>query len=500
MKNKTDKKDTDKTKSEEHNKNRKQSKERSDTGETNGSSNSSSDNQEKKNIAKKHEIVDVTSADGEQEIVLARGEETEADQAQVAAYLSDDELSDDREEVTETDPSYQLKRRKKIILGAVGALIAVAILLFAYHRVTTVTTPDFKGKPLSEAREWATDHKIKLEVDQAYDFDTEVNHIIKQKAQVGKRVKKKNKFLVVSSLGPDPEDHIKLPDFSSMDQGQAEKWVEENKAENVTITSEYDDKIEKSKFIKQQFSDKEMTAEKYKRKDQLVVAYSKGKEVFEKNINVPNFVKKAKAEVETWAKKNDIAMTYEETDSDTIEQGFVIKQSVAENEKVAKKDAMTVTISKGKAFVVPNFAEYNKNSAAEYQHLTVNVKEQFSDGVAFGQLISQSVEPGKKIFEADKAQPITVIYSSGRPYLKSYIGLIEGDLPELFFNDYQSKGANISYVIYYVDSEELKGTVVDMSNYNEYVPLNYTVNIAVSNGIYANSLPRTNEVEEEAAE
>lgn len=413
-----------------------------------------------------------------------------------ASSLSD-EVADEREEVTETDPSYRQKRKKKIIISIVGAVIAVIVLLFVYHRATTVAAPNFKGKPLSEAREWATDNKIRLEVEQAYDFDADVNHIIRQKAQAGKRVKKKNKFLVVASLGPDPEEPIKLPDFSTMNQEEAEKWVKKNKAENVTIKAEYDDEIEKSKFIKQEFSDKEMTAEKYKRKDQLIVSYSKGKEVFEKNINVPSFIKKAKSEVETWAKKNEINMTYDETDSDTIEQGLVISQSVAENSKIAKREAMTVVISKGKAFVVPNFAEFNKNSAAEYQNLTVNVKEQFSDTVAFGLLISQSVEPGKKIYEAEKATPITVIYSSGRPYLKSYIGLIEGELPELFFNDYQSKGANITYATYYVDSEEPKGTVVDMSNYNEYVPINYSVNIAVSNGVYANTVPRTNEVEEE---
>lgn len=397
--------------------------------------------------------------------------------------------TDEREEVTETDPSYKKRKRNKLIITAIISVIALIILLFSYYRFTTIKAPDFTGKPVSEVREWTTDNRIKADINQEYNFDVEANSVIKQEAKKGKRVKKKDKFVVWTSLGPDPDELVKLPDFSTMERVAAEQWVGDNKAENVTITTEFSDKVEEEKFIRQEFSNKEITGETYKRKDQLIVVYSKGKEVFEKNISVPNFVKKLKNEVEEWAKKNEINVTYEESDSNTIELGSVISQSIAENQKMAKKETITVTISKGKAIIVPNFADYNKTTAGEYQGVSVRVVEAFSDTIPFGKLISQSVAAGTKMYGEESAGAVTVTYSSGKPYLRSYMGTAEGDLAEMFFNDYQAKGANVTYTTYYVSSDQPKGSVVKMSVYNEFIPITYNVSIGISDGSRATEIP-----------
>ena len=65
----------------------------------------------------------------------------------------------------------------------------------------------------------------------------------------------------------------------------------------------------------------------------------------------------------------------------------------------------------------------------------------------------------------------------------------EGDLPKLFFDEYESKGANIYYSIYYVDSAEPKGTVVEMSTYGQFIPLESTIWIGISLGNLTTSLP-----------
>ncbi len=51
-------------------------------------------------------------------------------------------------------------------------------------------------------------------------------------------------------------------------------------------------------------SDEEISKEEYKRQDNANVYFSKGEEVFEEDIEVPDFVNKNKEEVEQWAETN----------------------------------------------------------------------------------------------------------------------------------------------------------------------------------------------------
>ena len=395
----------------------------------------------------------------------------------------------DEETQTMTDPSYKKRQlRKKIILIA-SSIVAIALVSFGYYRLTTVKVPNFVGKQISEVRDWGVETGVKINPEQVYDFEAEINDVIKQNQTPGKRMKKKQKLVVYTSLGPDPKQIIKLPEFKEMTYDQAEEWMAEQKAENVTIQQEYSDKVKKDQLIKQEFSHKDFDSSKYKREDQMILTYSKGKEVFEKNISMPNFVKKDKSKVDEWVKANQIDATIKWVDAEST-KGKVLTQSVEAKTKVAKRDKITFTISKGKAIIVPNFADFNKNNIEEVTGLTVQVKEQFSDAIGFGGLISQSVEAGKKYYEGDDIPIVNVVYSAGKPYLRSYIGELEGDLAERFFDDYRSKGANITYTTYRTPSSEPKGTVVKMSTYNEFVSTDFSVSIGISDGSQASELPQ----------
>lgn len=207
--------------------------------------------------------------------------------------------------------------------------------------------------------------------------------------------------------------------------------------------------------------------------------FSKGEEIFEKNIELPNFSKKTKDEVSEWGKTNDVKITFENGTADGAEIGTVISQNFSKGTKVAKKSTLVVTIATLK---VPNFADYTIESAGEIEGITASVKKQFSESAPYGSLISQSLEAGTFITNKEGDATVKVVYSAGRPYLKSYFGTLEGQLAEDFYNDYKANGANITYTTYSVDSDEEKGTVVKMSNYNAYVSMNYTVSLGISNG------------------
>ncbi|MBO0438762.1 PASTA domain-containing protein [Candidatus Enterococcus ikei] len=387
------------------------------------------------------------------------------------------------EDGTEIDPTYHKKRKQKFLLIGMGTFVALCILYFGYYQMTHVALPDFSGKDLAKARTWATENKVKLKVDQTYSKKIEANKVISQKSKKGSKIKKGAELTVESSMGADPEEKLKLPDFMTMKKSEAEKWIKDNKAENISLIDEYSDSLEKGKAARFEIVNKEVTKENYKRKDKANIYYSKGKETFEKNISVPDFTKKMKTEVESWAKTNDIKVTYEEASSAEIPVESIISQSIAKDQKVAKKDSITVTVSLGKGYTVPNFAEYKQEEAATaVEGLTVQAKSVFTNNVAYGQLISQSVEAGTQLTSKDELK-VNVYYSAGQPYLKDLRGsTLEGDLQKQFYEEFQSKGANIKYTVRYVDSAEPKGTVVGMSAYNLYVPLDYTVSLDISLG------------------
>ncbi len=392
-----------------------------------------------------------------------------------------EEISDDLHEVS-IDPEYQKKQRNKKIIMGVSGIVILIIGYTLYYQMTHVKMPDFADKSIIDVKKWANDNRMELEVKQGYSLKEEANVVMKQDVNSGKNVKKGQVIKFTISEGPNPEEVIKLPDFKKLSQEEANQFVTKNKAENLNILTEYSDKIEKGKFTKVEFSDKEVTADTYKRRDSVNLYYSKGKETFEKNITVPDFTGKMKNEVEEWANKNGVAMTYEEADSDKVEEGKILSQNIEKNKKIAKHDKMTVKVSVGKAAVVPNFADYSaENAQGAVEGLEVSVKQVFADNIPYGQVISQSVEAGTRLTGKD-SKSVKVVYSYGQPYIKSYFGQLEGDIPKLIYDDFNSKGANITYGIYYMDSDQEKGQIVKMNLYNQYIASNAYITFGISNG------------------
>ncbi|WP_321384722.1 PASTA domain-containing protein [uncultured Enterococcus sp.] len=384
------------------------------------------------------------------------------------------------EELTEIDPSY---RRKKIIKYVVLAVIAIAVIIggyFTYYQFTHVEVPDFTGEELSDARTWSAENDVVLKVEQVYDFDKETNQIISQSV-TKKKIKKGSELTINASLGPDPEENIPLPDFNTMAAAALKEWIVTNKADNLSVIEENNETKAAGEFIKLEMVSKDVTAETYKRKDKAKVYYSKGAEVLEKTIEVPDFAGKTKEEVEEWTKKNELTIQTSESNSDTVESGKVISQEIGKGTKVAKKDKFPVVISIGKAYVVPDFSHLTMEEA-EGNADNVSVKQIYNDNVPYGGFISQSVEAGLSFKEAERPA-IQLVYSIGKPFMRDLRNsTLEGEIQKVFYEEYQSKGAGITYQVYYVDSAVTKGTVVEMSQYNEFVATNAVIRLGVSRG------------------
>ncbi|SFL38311.1 serine/threonine protein kinase [Gracilibacillus orientalis] len=416
---------------------------------------------------------------------------------------SEKKVPSDSNEHIEIDPNYQRKKRKKLIIYIALSIVALLLIVFLYYSIRYVDMENFVGEPVADARTWANENNMEIELLQEHSMEYDANQIMEQDIEQGKNVKKGSTINLTSSIGPDPEEPIELPDFSELTASEAEVWKNENKAENLQIVTEFSDEVEEGQFTRFVMSDEEISKEEYKRQDNANVYFSKGEEVFEEDIEVPDFVNKNKEEVEQWAETNEIEISYKEEAANDIEAGLVSKQNIDPESMIAKNDEMEITMSLGKAVEVPNFASFSMEEAASYEGLTVTVRQRFHNNVKYGNMIAQSIEPGTELTDQDN-KSITITYSEGEPYLRDYRGQLEGDLPRLFYEDYQSKGADISYIVKYVDASEVKGTVVGMSNFNSFVSMDYTVEIHVSNNEDADpgsfDTPEGNEAPEEIEE
>lgn len=387
------------------------------------------------------------------------------------------------DDLSEVDPTYKNKQLKKRALLGISCLLFIGLCFGVYYFSSSVKLPDFSGQELSEVRNWSTQNNVKLTVEQTYDLNHEMNTVMSQSA-TQKRIKKGSELTVVASLGADPEEKLSLPDFQTMTLAQLEEWIMENQADNVSVIQEYSETAEQGTFLKMEFPSKHVSASSYQRKDKVNVYYSKGKEVLEPNISMVDFAGKTKAEVEDWAKKNEVQLELKEVNSDNVEAGKVVAQSIPKEEKIAKKSKLLVEISAGKAVAVPDFSQVMMEEVEKQTYeFPVIVKQIYHDTASYGRFVFQSQAPGTP-FMANAVKPtIEVNYSLGRPFIRDLRGsTLEGELPKIFYEEYQSRGANVTYQVSYVDSEATKGSVVDMSSYNEYISTQAVIYINISRG------------------
>lgn len=386
-------------------------------------------------------------------------------------------------DAVEIDPSYKKQKKKKhrwIILGTIAVFLVLGVV---YYQQTHVKVPNFIGKKLTDIQVWAAENKIKIKIKSSYDRIKDANTILEQEQKSGSRIKKGEVLNVTNSLGANPKEKIPLPDFMKMNKQQTKRWIKEKKADNLSLNEEYSETVEKGQPIRVEIANSEVTPETYQRKDAAKVYYSKGKQTYQKDIKVPDFQRKTRSEVETWAKNNEIDLTYNEKPSNDIPADSIIDQSISKDKKIAKKDKIQVTVSLGKGYVVPNFSDYSiEDAASALEGVQIQAKGIYTENLPYGQLVSQSEEAGKVLSAKDNLR-IKVLYSLGQPYMKDLRGtMVEGGLQKYFHDEFQSKGANINYVIRRVDSDQPKGTVVGMSHYSDYIPLNLTVSIDISLG------------------
>lgn len=383
-------------------------------------------------------------------------------------------------EIIEIDTQYAKKQKKRKVMTICTIILVLIGLVLSILFFTLTSIPDFKNKKQSALDIWAKENNMTLDIERVYHKDVELDTIISQETAAGSFLFKGSSTKFIISKGPDPNEYVVLPDFQMMNQKSVEEWSNKEKVINLKLEFMYHNDIPTGNIISSKFGDETVTKETFKRKDKLTITISKGVKPIEKNIAVADFVDKPKADVEKWAKSNEVKLVIKEAPSDKIIEGNVISQSVALNEKISTEDTFEITVSQGKGIKVPDFSSVSKTNAQTVDaELTVLVKETYS-AVGYGKLISQSVPANTIVTGANKKVEVT--YSIGRPFIENLAGKNLKEL-EQYFADMNEKNAKITYRIFYeaaMDPTVVKGTVTKSSVTNDYVEFGSTVNIYIA--------------------
>ena len=343
----------------------------------------------------------------------------------------DAEESDDYDEEEDIDPTMD----KAITILGIGAGIVIVILIIVIlvnflggfgsknknqdtqqNTATTVTETqkttegnieviDLSGLTFEDAKEIlnAAGLGIKRAGTIASD-EYEEGEIVSQSPEAGSFVDAKTTIEVVISSGP---AMVEIPSVKGLDETSAyNKLV--NAGFKPVKELEYSDSVEIGYVISQSPAGSSLGNEG----DLVTIVVSQGPKL----VKVPNVVNlkqenATSALTEAGLKVGEVTTDY----SDKIEKGNVISQSVSADTQVAKGSTVNLVVSLGKKQVeVTNVVGQTKDNAVKALKdigLNATIKEAYSDTVAAGTVISQSVSSGSKV---EIGSSVEIVVSLGK--------------------------------------------------------------------------------------
>ena len=295
--------------------------------------------------------------------------------------------------------------------------------------------------------------------------------IIRQDPVAGDFVEPNTTIEVVVSSGP---ARIDIPNVKGMTEAEAEKKLNDA-GFGVTVTQGYSDTVEVGKVVSQSPGANSLG----NKGDTVTIVISQGPEII--IVKVPNVLTMSKdvavQTLEASLLKVEVATDY----SDTVAKDCVIAQSIPAETQVAEESVVTITVSLGvKPVKVVSVVGASKDAAvATLQGLGLNVTvaQEYSDTVAAGVVINQSVAADT---EVQKGSDITITVSQGAKPVK--VAKVVGSNKDAAIAVLQTSGLTVSVTEEY--SESVAAGIVIRQNVaeNTEVQKGSNITIVVSKG------------------
>ena len=262
--------------------------------------------------------------------------------------------------------------------------------------------PDVTGMDEADAK--STLSALGLVVNVSYaNSDTVPNgRVISQSITGSKAAKKGDSVAIVVSSG---ETLFAVPNVIGSDRASAEAALK-NAGFSVMVDEQYSETVAAGQVISQS----ETSGSNIKKNSTVLIVVSKGAQM----ITVPNVVGKDSDSAVKAMTDSGLSVSTALQSSDIVAAGQVISQSVGAGTSVKPGTPVTLIVSSGvEQVVVPNVAGStlaDAQSALSGCGLFASVSEQYSDNVAAGVVISQSVVAGSSV---NKGSSVGIVVSRG---------------------------------------------------------------------------------------
>lgn len=235
-----------------------------------------------------------------------------------------------------------------------------------------------------------------------------------------KNVKKKRKWswiillLLISIIGimayaflQSAPKEVQVPDVTNLTEAAAKTKLADAKLNVTDVIQVTSDEIEKGKVIETN----PKAGSTVKEKSKITIKVSTGKEA----ITMKDYRNKKYETARDELKKLGFTVEKQEENSDSVESGKVISQSIAPNQKVEGKDpVITLVVSKGESSIkMANLTGYTRAGAIEYansNNLTLTITEEENEATV-DTVIRQSIREGA---EVKKGTALTIVLSKGK--------------------------------------------------------------------------------------
>ena len=304
----------------------------------------------------------------------------------------------------------------KVISQSVGANTSVKpgtpVTLIVSSGVEKVTVPDVVGSALANAQSALSGCGLSASVSEQYSDNVAAGVVISQSVAAGSSVNKGSSVGIVVSRGP---ENAGVPNVIGSDRGTAISALQAAGFNVNEGEAQYSDTVPAGCVISQDVAG----GSQVKKGTTVTIVVSKGQEM----VTVPDVVGMTAAEAESRLSQYGISVTRSEEYSSTVPSGSVISQSVGAGGSVPKNTTITIVVSKGPELVtVPDVTGIDAASAeSKLSQSGLDVSRggsEYSDTVAEGSVISQSVSAGSKVAINST---VTIIVSKGiQPFTVSF--------------------------------------------------------------------------------
>ena len=274
-----------------------------------------------------------------------------------------------------------------------------------------VEVPDLLGMSYSEAKEALNKVELGIKLGETKSSDTyEAGQIISQSEEAGTKVDP-NTTIVVDICGDG--EKVEVPDVTGYTQAKAESTLK-GLGLSVDVSEVTSDDVAEGKVI----STSPASGKKVDKSSVVKVVVSKGKEA-DQQIEVPTLTGQTEAKAKELLKSAGLTSgTVTQEYSDSVDEGKVISQSPKAGSKADKNSKVSYVISKGKENTDVYIGNAEKNGSSESavtkyltdKGLKVDRKEDYSDNVASGDVISYSPGNGSTVAAGST---VTIVVSKG---------------------------------------------------------------------------------------